>query len=94
MVYIALFRVLVISGRRVLWKLCFQVFILLSQADEAGPCRVDVGAWGGCGIDDFHGEFFHSLFKVPASCRFASWYSLLPVLRSQCTVRDASWGKH
>jgi hypothetical protein len=52
MVYIALFRVLVISGRRVLLKLCFQVFIVLSPADEAGACRVHEGAWGGCGIDD------------------------------------------
>jgi hypothetical protein len=40
MVYIALFRVLVISGRRILLKLCFQVFIVLSPADESGglPC--------------------------------------------------------
>jgi hypothetical protein len=52
MVYIALFRVLVISGWQVLLKLCFQVFIVLSPADEAGACRVHEGAWGGCGIDD------------------------------------------
>jgi hypothetical protein len=44
MVYIALFRVLVISGWRVLLKLCFQVFIVLSPADEAGACRVHEGA--------------------------------------------------
>ena len=35
MVPIALFRVLVISGRRVLLKLCFQVFIVLSL-----PCAM------------------------------------------------------
>ena len=33
-------------------KLCFQVFIVLSPADEAGACRVHEGACGGCGIDD------------------------------------------
>jgi hypothetical protein len=36
----------------VLLKLYFQVFIVLSPADEAGACRVHEGAWGGCGIDD------------------------------------------
>jgi len=33
-------------------KLCFQVFIVLFPADEAGACRVHEGAWVGCGIDD------------------------------------------
>jgi hypothetical protein len=33
-------------------KLCFQVFIVLSPADEAGACRVHEGACSGCGIDD------------------------------------------
>jgi hypothetical protein len=37
-------RVLVIDGRRVLLKVCFQVFIVLSPADEAGTCRVCQGA--------------------------------------------------
>jgi hypothetical protein len=36
----------------VLLELCFQVFIVLSPADEVGACRVHEGAWGGCGIDD------------------------------------------
>jgi hypothetical protein len=46
MVYIALFRVLVISGRRVLLKLCFQVFIVLSPADEADlPCARGCVGW-------------------------------------------------
>jgi len=40
-------RVLVIADWRVLLKLCFQVFIVLSSADEAGTCRVHEGAWGG-----------------------------------------------
>jgi hypothetical protein len=53
MVYIALFRVLVVSGRPVLLKLCCQVFIVLSPADEAGACRMHDGGWGSCGIDDF-----------------------------------------
>jgi hypothetical protein len=38
------FRVLVVGGRRVLLKLSFQVFIVLSPADEAGTCRVYEGA--------------------------------------------------
>ena len=29
-----------VSGWQVLLKLCFQVFIILSSADEAGVCRV------------------------------------------------------
>jgi hypothetical protein len=33
-------HVLVLGGRRALLKLCFQVFIVLSPADEAGTCRV------------------------------------------------------
>jgi hypothetical protein len=40
-------RVLVVGRWRVLLKLCFQVFIVLSSADEAGTCRVYEGAWGG-----------------------------------------------
>jgi len=40
-------RVLVIAGWLVLLKLCFQVFIVLSSADEAGTCRMYEGAWGG-----------------------------------------------
>jgi hypothetical protein len=40
------FRVLVVGGRRVLLKLCFQVFIVLSPANEVGTCRVYEGAWG------------------------------------------------
>ena len=40
-------HVLVLGGRRALLKLCFQVFIVLSPADEAGACRVHEGAWGG-----------------------------------------------
>jgi hypothetical protein len=36
MVYIAPFRGLVVVGRLVLLKLCFQVFIVLSPADEVG----------------------------------------------------------
>jgi hypothetical protein len=43
-------RVLVVDGRRVLLKLCFQVFIVLSPADEAGTCRVYEGAWGGVAL--------------------------------------------
>ena len=39
-------RVLVIAGWRVLLKLCFQVFIVLSSADEAGTCRVYEGVCG------------------------------------------------
>jgi len=35
--YYLAFRSLVISGRRVILKLCFQVFIVLSPADEAWP---------------------------------------------------------
>ena len=45
--YCSHFRVLVIAGRRVFLKLCFQVFIVLSSADEAGACRVHEGACGG-----------------------------------------------
>jgi hypothetical protein len=51
-IYCSHFRVLVIAGRRVFLKLCFQVLIVLSSADEAGACGVHEGAWGGCGIDD------------------------------------------
>jgi hypothetical protein len=40
------FRVLVVGGRRVLLKLCFQVFIVLSPANEAETCLVYEGAWG------------------------------------------------
>ena len=40
-------HVLVLGGWRALLKLCFQVFIVLSSADEAGTCRVHEGAWGG-----------------------------------------------
>ena len=36
----------VLGGRRALLKLCFQVFIVLSSADEAGTCRVYEGMWG------------------------------------------------
>ena len=43
-------RVLVIAGWRVLLKLCFQVFIVLSSADEAGTCRVYEGTWGGAAL--------------------------------------------
>ena len=39
-------HVLVLGGRRALLKLCFQVFIVLSSADEAGTCRVYRGVWG------------------------------------------------
>jgi hypothetical protein len=42
--------VLVIDGWRVLLKLCFQVFIVLSPADEAGTCRVYEDAWGGAAV--------------------------------------------
>ena len=42
-------RVLVFGGRRALLKLCFQVFIVLSSADEAGTCRVYEGV-GRCGV--------------------------------------------
>jgi hypothetical protein len=44
------FRVPVVGGRRVLLKLCFQVFIVLSPAEEAGTCRVYEGAWGGVAL--------------------------------------------
>jgi hypothetical protein len=44
------FRVLVVGGRRVLLKLCFPVFIVLSTADEVGTCRVYEGAWGGVAL--------------------------------------------
>jgi len=40
-------RVLVIASWRVLLELCFQVFIVLSSADEAGTSRACEGAWGG-----------------------------------------------
>lgn len=39
-------RVLAVGGRRALLKLCSQVFIVLSSADEAGTCRMYEGAWG------------------------------------------------
>ena len=39
-----------VSGWQVLLKLCFQVFIVLSSADEAGACRVHEGAWGGAAL--------------------------------------------
>jgi len=39
-------RMLVVADWRVLLKLCFQVSIVLSSADEAGTCRVHEGAWG------------------------------------------------
>jgi hypothetical protein len=42
-------HVLVLGGRRALLKLCFQVFIVLSPADEAGTCRVYEGV-GRCGV--------------------------------------------
>jgi len=43
--------VLVIAGwRRVLLKLRFQVFIILSSADEAGAYRVYEGCVGSCGV--------------------------------------------
>jgi hypothetical protein len=48
-VCIALLRILLVSGQRVHLKLCFQVFIVLSPADEAG---VHEGAWGRCGSGD------------------------------------------
>jgi hypothetical protein len=72
MVYIALFRVLAIGGRRVLLKLCFQVFIVLSPADEAGACRVHEGAWGDCGIDDLQGGVFRSSQTVHLVVRYCS----------------------
>jgi hypothetical protein len=43
-------HVLVLGGRRALLKLCFQVFIVLSPADEAGTCRVYEGV-GRCGVE-------------------------------------------
>ena len=39
-------RMFVLGGRRALLKLCFQVFIVLSSADEAGTSRACEGAWG------------------------------------------------
>ena len=45
--YFSHFRRLVVAGQRVFLKMCFQVFIVLSSADEAGACRVHEGAWGG-----------------------------------------------
>jgi hypothetical protein len=42
-------HVLVLGGRRALLKLCFQVFIVLSLADEAGTCRVYEGVER-CGV--------------------------------------------
>jgi hypothetical protein len=44
------FRVLVVDGRQVLLKLCFQVSIVLSPADEVGTCRAYEGAWGGLAL--------------------------------------------
>ena len=43
-------HVLVLGGRRALLKLCFQVFIVLSSADEAGTSRAYEGAWGGSAL--------------------------------------------
>ena len=39
-----------LGGWRALLKLCFQVFIVLSSADEAGICRMYEGAWGGARV--------------------------------------------
>ena len=44
-------RMLVVASWRVLLKLCFQVFIVLSSADEAGTSRAYEGAWGGFEVD-------------------------------------------
>jgi hypothetical protein len=43
-------HVLVLGGRRALLKLCFQVFIVLSPADEARTCRMYEGV-GRCGVE-------------------------------------------
>ena len=43
-------HVLVLSGRRALLKLCFQVFIVLCSADEAGTYRIYESAWGGVAL--------------------------------------------
>jgi hypothetical protein len=55
-------RVLVVDGRRVLLKLCFQVFIVLSPADEAGACRVYEGVER-CGVAALR------VSRVRLSCR-------------------------
>ena len=53
----ALLRVLVISGPQVLLKLCFQVFIVLSPADEAGPAVCTRVHGGGAVLLDYRVVF-------------------------------------
>jgi hypothetical protein len=69
--YCSHFRVLVIAGRQVFLKLCFQVFIVLSSADEAGACRVYEGAWGGA-------EFMVSRVRVSGSLPSTVYLSVRP----------------
>jgi hypothetical protein len=62
----------VVSGWQVLLKLFFQVFIVLSPADEAGACRVHEGAWGDCGIDGLMGGVFRFSHTVHLVVRYRS----------------------
>lgn len=38
---------LVVAGRRVFLKVCFQVLTVLSSTDSVGACRAHEGAWSG-----------------------------------------------
>ena len=70
-------HVLVLGGRRALLKLCFQVFIVLSSADEAGTCRVYEGVWGVAALRVSRVQVFGRCSRSRLSYRVTRTRSLL-----------------